>query len=64
MKNSGAKTTVMKQVFDKYIEDTITDEQVNRVLEPIIRLIRQGAFSRPRRFLGLGGRRNARSVDF
>ena len=57
------KPSVMKQIFDKYIDETITDEQIIRVLEPVIRLIRKGAFSRPRRLFGLGGKRSSRPVD-
>jgi len=58
-----AKTSVMKQVFDGYIEDTITDEQVYRVLEPVFRLIRQGTFDRPRGMFGLGIPKWTRSVE-
>jgi len=43
---SGSAT--MKQVFDRYIEDSITEEQIRRILEPVLRRIREGAFDRPR----------------
>ena len=59
-----ARASVMKQVFDGYIEDTITDEQVWRVLEPVFRLIRQGTFDRPRGMFGLGIPIWTRSVEF
>ena len=65
MKKTFAKnTSVLKQVFDKYIEETISDEQTERVLAPVIRLIMNGAFNRPHRFFGLGGRKSQRPVDF
>lgn len=48
-----AKTSVLKQVFDGYIEDSVTDDQVRRVLEPVIKLIRDGVFDRRRSFFGV-----------
>ena len=45
-KSSG--TSVLKQIFDGHIEDTITDEQIVRILEPVLRRIREGAFDRRR----------------
>jgi len=51
-KTSG--DTVLKQVFEGYIEDTITDEQVLKVLEPVLKLIEQGVFDRPRSIFGRG----------
>ena len=56
-------TTVLKQVFDGYIEDTITDEQVWKVLEPVVKLIEQGAFDRPRSIFGLGKPKWTRPVE-
>jgi|GEM_PF-3550169 len=38
----------LKYVFDRYIEEEISDEQIRRVLDPVLRLIREGKFSRPR----------------
>ena len=64
MNDSSAKGCVLKQVFDKYIEDTITDEQTKRVMEYMIKLIMNGAFNRPNRLFGLGGKKNRRPVDF
>ena len=65
MKKTSAKnTSVLKQVFEKYIEETISDERAARVLEPIIQLIMKGAFNRPHRFFRLGGRKSQRPVDF
>jgi len=60
----NVKTPVLKQVFDKYVEDTITEEQINRVLEPVVRLIREGAFDRPRRFLCGGRMKKSRPVEY
>ena len=53
------RESVMRMVFDSYIEDTITDEQVQRVLGPVFRLIKEGVFDRPRRLFiaGMGRRR-------
>jgi len=45
---------VIRQVFEGYIEDTISDEQVLRILEPILKLINEGAFDRPRGLFALG----------
>lgn len=39
---------VLKQMFDRWIDEKISDEQVARVLEPVLRLIREGAFARAR----------------
>ena len=47
-----SRRNIIKQVFDGYIEDTITDEQIKRILEPVLRRIRSGAFDRPRKFFG------------
>ena len=52
----------LKKVFDRYIEDSITDEQVNRVLNLVLSLIEEGRFNRPRRFFGIGGMKKSRSV--
>lgn len=56
-------TTVLKQVFEGYIEDTITDEQVCKVLEPVLKLIEQGAFDRPRNLFGWGKPKWTRPVE-
>ena len=40
-------TPVLKVVFDCYKEDTITDEQVQRVLEPVLKMIRERRFEAP-----------------
>ena len=49
-KSSGP--SVLKQIFDGHIEDTITDEQIFRILEPVLRRIRDGAFDRRRTIFG------------
>jgi len=59
----GSKKPTLTQVFDGYIEDTVTDEQVQKVLEPVLRLIRTGAFNRPRKLFDFGGRIKARPVE-
>ena len=40
--------SVLRYVFDWYAENTITNEQVERVLEPVIKMILEGKFDRPR----------------
>jgi hypothetical protein len=45
-----AEISVMKQLFDQYEKDTITEEQIQRVLAPVLQMIREGKFSRRRRF--------------
>ena len=55
--NASAGISILKQVFDSYIEDSVTEEQVQRVLEPVFRLILQGTFDRPRRFFFIAGRK-------
>ena len=36
------KSPTLKLIFDTYAEETITDEQVQRVLQPILLKIRSG----------------------
>ena len=38
---------VLKQIFDKYAEETHTDEQVQRVLAPVLKMIAEGEFDKP-----------------
>ena len=40
------KIPILKQVFDRYAEESITDEQIQRILDPIIQKIRDGQFDR------------------
>ena len=46
----ASKNSVLKEVFDKYSEDTITDEQLCRILEPVLIMIREGRFDRNRKY--------------
>ena len=55
---------VLKQVFDSYVEDTVSNEQVCRVLEPVLRLIREGAFDRPRHLFGRRKQMGERPVEY
>lgn len=43
------KKSVLKEIFDIFAEDTITDEQINRILAPVLKLIREGKFRKTRR---------------
>ena len=38
---------VLKWVFDNYVNEVITDEQVQRILEPVVGMIREGQFDKP-----------------
>lgn len=38
------KISVLKEIFDKVEEETITEEQIQKILEPIILMIMQGRF--------------------
>ena len=51
--NMGA--SVLKGVFDWYAEYSITEEQIERVLDPVIKMIHDGKFDkhRPSRFTGI-----------
>ena len=40
--------TTLKEVLDRYVDDTITDDQVCSVLDPVIRMIHQGKFDSSR----------------
>ena len=37
---------LLGELLDSYAEETITDEQVQRVLEPVLEMIRDGVFDR------------------
>ena len=41
------KSPVLKEIFDKYAEETSSDEQIQRILEPVLRMIAEGKFDRP-----------------
>jgi len=40
--------SMLKQILDEYAEETISDEQIERVLAPVIRMIEAGCFNRPK----------------
>ena len=40
--------SILKNVFDWYAEKYIADEQVRRVLEPVLKMIEEGKFDVPR----------------
>ena len=56
-------TSVLTRVFEFYVEDSISDEQVTRILEPILKMIEEGAFDRPRNISGRGSSIWARPVE-
>lgn len=45
-KNDSQKDSVLKEVFDRYADDIITDKQIERLLKPIIQMIKEGRFDR------------------
>ena len=40
---------ILSEVMYKYAEDSITDEQVQRMLDPVIQMINEGKFNKPQR---------------
>ena len=45
---SGA--AALRRIFDYHAEETITDDQAQRVLEPVLKMIKEGKFDSPRRY--------------
>ena len=45
---SVENTTTIKRILDSYAEESISMEQMGRVLEPVLKLIREGKFDRTR----------------
>jgi len=43
------KSPVLKQVFDWYADESITDEQIQRILVQVIQMIDEGVFDKPQR---------------
>jgi hypothetical protein len=37
----------LKQILNQYAKENITDEQIQRILTPVIQMIREGKFSQP-----------------
>ena len=44
--NKGYSKTVLKDLFDRYADENITDEQIAYLLEPILRMIKDGYFDK------------------
>ena len=40
------KVPLLSEILNKYAEDSITDEQVQRVLKPVLIMIHEGKFDR------------------
>jgi len=60
MDKEWTNTSTLKQICDRYIDDSVTEEQVQKVLGPVLILIRSGAFKKPRKlFLGFWGSNKA-----
>lgn len=45
--NDSSSEPVLKQIFDKYAEENISDERVRLILRPILRMIHEGRFDKP-----------------
>ncbi len=43
------QSSVLKLIYDRYAEETVTDEEVRRVFEPIGNMIKAGRFESSRR---------------
>ena len=44
------KQSRIRQLFDSYVEETITEEQIQRLLSPVLRMIYNGCFDSPRKW--------------
>ena len=42
-----SSSTLLKDILDKYADEIITDDQLARILDPILKLIKEGRFDRP-----------------
>ena len=47
-------TPALKQIFERCADESISSEEMDRVLEPVLALIRAGVYDRPRRKHRLG----------
>ena len=47
--NDEYNIIVLKEMFDKCADDNISDEQLNRILEPVLIMIKSGKFEKSRR---------------
>ena len=45
--DEASKKIVLKEIFEWYETEIIIDEQIQRVLEPILQMIRDGKFDKP-----------------
>jgi len=45
--NRYAQASTLKHMFDRHAEETISDEQVRRVIAPVLARIKTGEFNRP-----------------
>jgi hypothetical protein len=49
MRETSDESSTMKRIFEMQEQETISDEQVQRVLAPVLEMIRQGKFSKRNR---------------
>ena len=57
--NKMSEKTTLKQIFETYAEESVDDEQVRRVLEPIKKMVNEGRFDRSKEIIFLGKTLNA-----
>ena len=46
--NRQKKEPVMSVIMDRHAEEIVSDEQLERVLSPVLEMIYEGEFERPR----------------
>ena len=47
IKRIDSKVLILEEMFDRYPEDLISDEQAERTLEPVLRMIQEGWYDLP-----------------
>ena len=49
----GGVNTTIRQIFERYSEDTISDELLKKVFEPVLKMIKEGKFTDKKTASGL-----------
>ena len=52
--DDSSKNAALNEIFNWYETEMITDERIQRVLEPILQMIKEGKFDQPRCFHKIG----------
>ena len=45
--DEAVKIPILKRIFDAYASETITDEQLQQIVDPVVKMIREGRFNNP-----------------